>query len=99
MHSWCLANGPVEQGPDNRLGGRIAAQLVQVLLDDGRRVVFGHSDSPWYCLARPVRSCRRGCPATLSHRSRGGWTASGLAVRGGVNRGNGDQAVRGGGEG
>jgi hypothetical protein len=36
------ADGPVEQGRDDRLGGRIPRQLVQVALDHGGRLVIAH---------------------------------------------------------
>ena len=36
------ADGPVEQRPDDRLGGRIPAQLVEVALDHGGGVLFAH---------------------------------------------------------
>ena len=40
------ADGPVEQGPDDRLGGRVAGQFVQVALDDGGGVFLVHGESP-----------------------------------------------------
>ncbi len=40
------ANGPVQQGPDDRLGGRISAQLVQVALDHDGSVCFSHRAGP-----------------------------------------------------
>ena len=38
-------DGPVEQGPDHLLGGRITGQLVQVALDGGRGGFLVHGDS------------------------------------------------------
>ncbi len=40
------AYGPVQQGPDDRLGGRISAQLVQVALDHDGSACFGHRAGP-----------------------------------------------------
>ncbi len=36
------ADGPVQQGPDDRLGGRIPGQLVEVALHDGGGLFFTH---------------------------------------------------------
>ena len=36
------ADGPVQEGPDDRLRRRVPGQRVQVALDDGRRVIFDH---------------------------------------------------------
>ncbi len=36
------SDGPVEQGPDDRLGGRIPAQLIEVALDHGGGVLVAH---------------------------------------------------------
>jgi hypothetical protein len=36
------SHGPVEQGADDRLGGRISSPLVQVALDHGGGAVMAH---------------------------------------------------------
>ena len=46
------ANGPVEQGADDGLGGRIPVQLVQVALDHGGGVFFVHGATH-----RPTGGC------------------------------------------
>jgi hypothetical protein len=39
-HQVQAADGPVQQGPDDRLGGRITGQLVQVALDHSGGVLI-----------------------------------------------------------
>ena len=62
------ADGPVEQGPDDRLGGRIPGQLVQVALDHGGGVLFAHGATHRLkCCCIRANSTPAGCaPATLS---------------------------------
>ena len=40
------ADGPVQQRPDDRLGGRLPGQGVQVALHDSRGVLFVHGRPP-----------------------------------------------------
>ena len=39
-------DSPLQQGPDDRFGWRVAGQFVQIALNDGRGLFFGHGQSP-----------------------------------------------------
>jgi hypothetical protein len=43
-----LADGPVQQGPHNRLGRSIPGQFVQITLDGGGGLSLVHGVSTWY---------------------------------------------------
>ena len=59
------ADGPVEQGPDDRLGGGVAGQFVQVALDDGRGLFLTHGGPSAANDHRGRLYCRPCYPATL----------------------------------
>jgi hypothetical protein len=54
------ADCPVQQGADDRLGGRVGSEFVQVALDDGRGAFFIHAVLGESATAQPINDIATG---------------------------------------